>query len=81
MDLATLLKNAANVLVGISLVRLLSTDLQAEIRQDGARVRVKANEFVHKSPYRAAGLTAAVAALAGIVLARRRLHRTIPTRI
>lgn len=81
MNMATLLKNAANVLAGVSLVRLLGADLKAEIRQDGARLRDKANGLVHTSPYRAAGLAAAAAALAGLMLARRRSHRTIPTRL
>lgn len=65
MDMATLLRNAANVAVGLNLVKLLSADLKAEIR---------------KSPYRAAGLAAATGALTGILLAHRRSHRTIPTR-
>ena len=76
MDMATLLKNSANVLVGVSLFKLLSADLKAEIRQDGASLREKANRLVQKSPYRAAGLAAAMAALTGIVLASRRPHRT-----
>jgi ElaB/YqjD/DUF883 family membrane-anchored ribosome-binding protein len=80
MNVATLLKNAANVLAGVSLVRLLGADLKAEIRQDGARLRDTANGLVHTSPYRAVGLAAATAALAGLMLARRRSHRTIPTR-
>ena len=84
MDMATLLKNTANVLVGVSLLKLLSADLKAEIRHDGATLRDKANGLVHKSPYRAAGLAAATCALTAgivrIVLAHRRPHRTIPTR-
>lgn len=80
MDLATLLKNTANVLVGMSLLKLLSADLKAEICQDGASLRDQANRLVQKSPYRAAGLAAAIAALTGIVLASRHVHRTIPTR-
>ena len=80
MDMATFLKNTANVLVGVSLLKLLGADLKAEIRQDSASLRDKANGLVQKSPYRAAGLAAATGALTGIVLARRRPHRTIPTR-
>ncbi len=80
MDMATLLKSTANVVVGVSLLKLLSTDLKAEIRQDSASLRDKANRLVQKSPYRAAGLAAATGALAGMVLAGRRPHRTIPTR-
>ena len=66
MDMAILLRRAANVVVGLNLVRLLGADLKAEIR---------------KSPYRAAGLAAATGALTGILLAHRRSHRTIPTRV
>lgn len=80
MDMTTLLKNTANVLLGISLLKLLSSDLKAEIRHDGASLRSKADGLIHKSPYRAAGLAAATGALTGIMLARRRPHRTIPTR-
>jgi hypothetical protein len=83
MDMATLLKVAANLLVGFSLVKLLSADLGAEIGQDTASLRVKANWLVQKSPYRAAGLAAAAGAVTGMALAHRlgRLPpRTIPTR-
>jgi ElaB/YqjD/DUF883 family membrane-anchored ribosome-binding protein len=80
MDMATFLKSAANVLAGLSLVKWLSADLKAEIRHDSATLREKANWLVRKSPYRAAGLAAATGALTGMALARRRSHRTIPTR-
>jgi ElaB/YqjD/DUF883 family membrane-anchored ribosome-binding protein len=80
VDMATFLKSAANVLVGVSLIRLLSADFKTEIRHDSAVLREKANGLVQKSPYRAAGLAAATGALTGMVLARRRPHRTIPTR-
>lgn len=80
MDMATFLKNTANVLVGVSVVKLLTADLKAEIRHDSASLREKANWLVHKSPYRAAGLAAAAGALTGFVLVQRRTHRTIPTR-
>ncbi len=79
MDTATLLKNAANVLVGLSLLKLLGADLKAEILQDSASLRNRANGLVHASPYRAAGLAAATGALTGMMLARRRPHRNIPT--
>jgi hypothetical protein len=57
MDIATFLKSTANVVVGVSVVKLLTADLKAEIQ---------------KSPYRAAGLAAAAGALTGIALAQRR---------
>jgi ElaB/YqjD/DUF883 family membrane-anchored ribosome-binding protein len=78
--MTTLLKNTANVLLGISLVKLLSADLKAEIRHDGASLRDKVDGLIRESPYRAAGLAAATGALTGIMLARWRPHRTIPTR-
>jgi ElaB/YqjD/DUF883 family membrane-anchored ribosome-binding protein len=81
MDMATFLKSMANVLVGVSIVTLLTADLKAEIRHDSAGLREKANWLVRKSPYRAAGLAAAAAALTGFVLQQRRAHRTIPTRL
>ena len=74
MNMAIFLKNIANVLVGVSLVKLLGADLKAELRHDGANLREKANRLVQKSPYRAAGLLAAAAALTGMLLARRRPH-------
>ncbi|HEY2462903.1 MAG TPA: hypothetical protein VGI32_02500 [Steroidobacteraceae bacterium] len=80
MDMATLLKNTANVLVGVSLVRWLAADFRAEIRQDTASLRQKANGLVRRSPYRAAGLAAAAGALMGMALSHRRPPRTIPTR-
>jgi ElaB/YqjD/DUF883 family membrane-anchored ribosome-binding protein len=81
MDMATFLKNVANLLVGVNLIKLLGADLKAEIRHDSAGLRQKANSLVHKAPYRAAGLAAATGALTGMALARRRQHRTIPTRL
>ena len=81
MDMATFIKNAANILAGVGLIKLLSADLKAEIRHDSANLRHKANGLVHKSPYRVAGMAAAAGALTGMVLARRRAHRTFPTRV
>jgi ElaB/YqjD/DUF883 family membrane-anchored ribosome-binding protein len=83
MDMATFIKGAANLLVGFSLVKLLSADLGAEIGHDTASLREKANWLVQKSPYRAAGLAAAAGAVTGMALAHRRPGRvpprTIPT--
>ena len=85
MDMATLLKNSANVLMAASVVKWLAADLNAEIRRDTGSLRERANRLVQKSPYRAAGLAAAAGALAGMALAHRRSGtlppRTIPTRI
>jgi hypothetical protein len=82
--MATFLKVTANLLVGFSLVKLLSADLGAEIGHDTASLREKVNWLVQKSPYRAAGLAAAAGAVTGMALAHRRSgklpSRTIPTR-
>jgi ElaB/YqjD/DUF883 family membrane-anchored ribosome-binding protein len=84
MDMATLLKNSANLLMAVSVVKWLAADLNAEIRHDTESLRERANRLVQKSPYRAAGLAAAVGALAGLALAHHRpggsAPRTIPTR-
>ncbi len=80
MDMATFLKRAANFVVGVSIVKLLAADLKAEIRHDSANWRQRADWLVRNSPYRAAGIAAAAAALTGMKLAQRRTHRTLPTR-
>jgi hypothetical protein len=80
MDLASFLKGTANFFMGVSVLKWLAADLKAEIRHDTASLREKTNVLVQKSPYRAAGVAAAAGALTGIVLARRRTPRTIPTR-
>jgi ElaB/YqjD/DUF883 family membrane-anchored ribosome-binding protein len=72
MDMASLLKGTANFLIGVSVLRLLAADLEAEIRQDTVSLRERANALLQTSPYRAAGMAAAAGALTGIVLARRR---------
>lgn len=72
MDMASLLKRTANVLVAASVLKWLASDLKAEIRHDAASLREKAKVLARKSPYRAAGLAAAAGALTGILLARRR---------
>jgi ElaB/YqjD/DUF883 family membrane-anchored ribosome-binding protein len=81
MNMASLLRKAANFLVGVSVLKWVAADLKAEIRHDSANLRSRANALVQNSPYRAAGVAAAAGALTGIVLARRRASRTIPTRL
>jgi hypothetical protein len=76
MDMATVLKAGANLLVGFSLVKFLSADLSAEIGHDTASLREKANGLVQKSPYRAAGLAAAAGVVTGMALAHRRSGKT-----
>ncbi|HEV7358168.1 MAG TPA: hypothetical protein VGN99_09230 [Steroidobacteraceae bacterium] len=74
MNMATLLKNTANLLMGLSLVKLLAGDLGAEIRHDAAAVGERTQALVQRSRYRAIGSAAALGLLAGIFLDRRR-HR------
>ena len=74
MSMATLLKGAANVLMGLTLVRLLAGDVGAEIRQDAARLGEKTQAVLRRSPYRAAGSAAALALVVGFLLGQRR-HR------
>ena len=78
MDMATVLKNSANLLMAASVVKWLAADLNAEIRHDTESLRESANRLVQKSPYRAAGLAAAAGALAGVALAHRRLGTPRP---
>lgn len=80
MNMATILRHTANVFVAATVVKLLTADLKEEISHDSASVREKASRLVQKAPYRAAGLTAAAAALTGFMVVRARAHRTIPTR-
>lgn len=72
LDVATILRNCANFVVGAGVVKLLAADLGAEIHQDGASLRAKADLLVHSAPYRAAGIAAMVGALTGMMLAHRR---------
>jgi ElaB/YqjD/DUF883 family membrane-anchored ribosome-binding protein len=74
VNMATLLRNAANVLMGLNLVKLLAGDVGAEIRHDAAVVGEKTQALVERSSYRAIGSAAAIGLLAGIFFAHRR-HR------
>lgn len=78
MDMATLLKHLANLLVGVSVVKWVAADLKAEIRHDAGSVRDRANAAAHNSPYGALGMAAAAGALAGFMLGQRRRARNIP---
>ena len=72
MNMATLLKRTANLLVGLTMVRMVARDLGTELRHDAAAVRGKTSDLVHRSPYRAAGSAAALGLLAGILLTQQR---------
>ena len=72
MNMATFLRGAANVLMTLSLVRLLAHDLGEEVRQDAAGVGEKTRALVRRSPYRAAASAAALGLLTGILLSQTR---------
>jgi ElaB/YqjD/DUF883 family membrane-anchored ribosome-binding protein len=71
MSMATLLKSAANLLMGLSLVKLVAGDLGAEFRHDAVGLGKKTEGLIRRSPYRAAGSAAALGFLAGILLSQR----------
>ena len=77
MSVATFLKAAANLVVGLSLVKLVAADLGAEVRQDAREAGEKAQALIRRSPYGAAGSAAALGLLAGMLLGQRRIgpHR------
>jgi ElaB/YqjD/DUF883 family membrane-anchored ribosome-binding protein len=72
--MATFLRSAANILMGLNLVKLLAGDVGAELRHDVAVAGEKTQALVQRSSYRAIGSAAALGLLAGIVLGHRR-HR------
>jgi ElaB/YqjD/DUF883 family membrane-anchored ribosome-binding protein len=71
MDMARLLKNTSNVLMGAVLIKLVADDLRSELRRDASLVGERANVLVHRAPYRAAGAAAALGICAGMLLKRR----------
>jgi ElaB/YqjD/DUF883 family membrane-anchored ribosome-binding protein len=81
MDMASLLKRAANFMVAVSILKWVAGDLKLEIRQDAQGLRDRANSLLQKSPYGAAAAAAAAGALTGLALAHRRTHKTIPTHL
>jgi ElaB/YqjD/DUF883 family membrane-anchored ribosome-binding protein len=71
MNTATLLKRTANVVVGMTLVKVVAADLGSEMRRDLSELRSQTDAVVHRSPYGAAGTAAAMGILAGLLLAKR----------
>jgi hypothetical protein len=65
MDMARLLRGSANLLMGISLAKLVAGDLETRIR---------------RVPYGAAGTAAVLGVVAGMWI-RRKSPRTIPTKL
>jgi hypothetical protein len=72
MNMASFLKVSANLLMGAALIKLLAGDMAAEVRRDVGTLRSRSDARLRASPYRAAAATAAMAAVAGILLAHRR---------
>jgi ElaB/YqjD/DUF883 family membrane-anchored ribosome-binding protein len=78
MNMATLLRSTANVLMGLNLVKLLAGDVGAEIRHDATVVGERTQALIQRSRYRAIGSAAALGLLAGMFLGRRRQRPHIP---
>jgi ElaB/YqjD/DUF883 family membrane-anchored ribosome-binding protein len=75
MSVAGVLKGTANILMGLSLVKLVAGDLGAEFRHDAAGLGERTESLIRRSPYHAAGSAAALGLLAGILLRQHR-HRS-----
>lgn len=71
MDMAELLKRSANVLVGVSMLKLIADDLRVEIRHDAVEVGARSKAALERSPYRAAGAAAALGLMAGWMIGHR----------
>jgi len=71
LNTANLLRHAANVFVGATLVKAIAADLGAEMRRDLSGLRSQTDAVVHRSPYGAAGTAAAMGIVAGMLLAKR----------
>ena len=72
MNMATLLKGTANLVMALSLVKLVAHDLGEEVRQDAAGVGEKTQALVRRSPYGAAASAAALGLLTGILVRQAR---------
>ena len=72
--MATFLKGTANLLMTLSLVKLLAHDLGTEVRHDATEVGEKTQALIRRSPYRAAASAAALGLLVGLLLGPRQ-HR------
>jgi len=83
--MAHLLKDSANLVAGLCLMRAVAGDLRKELRQDSQKARKNADILVRRVPYGAAGAAALLGVLTGIVIGNRygahirHSPRTIPT--
>jgi ElaB/YqjD/DUF883 family membrane-anchored ribosome-binding protein len=75
MSVATILKYAANVFVGATLVKLVAGDMAAEVRRDMGTLQNRTDSVVRHSPYRIAGAVTAMGVVAGMLLAQHRHNR------
>jgi hypothetical protein len=74
MNLATVLRSTANVLMGLNLVKLLASDVGGEIRHDAAAAGERTQALILRFRYPVIGSAAALGLLAGIFFGQRR-HR------
>ncbi len=75
MNMAVFLKSSANLLMGLSLVKVLARDLGTEVRHDAAELSERTQALIRRSRYRAIGSAAVLGLLAGILLGQGRQHR------
>lgn len=72
MSVATFLKYSANLVMGATLIKLIATDLAAEVRRDVESLQGRTQSAVRRSPYRIAGAATAMGVVAGVLLAQHR---------
>jgi ElaB/YqjD/DUF883 family membrane-anchored ribosome-binding protein len=75
LSTTTVLKHAANFIVGLTLVKAVMADLGAELQRDLSGLGSQTRTLVRRSPYGAAGTAAAMGVVAGILLAKRHPNR------
>jgi ElaB/YqjD/DUF883 family membrane-anchored ribosome-binding protein len=72
MSVATILKHSANLFVGAVLIKLLASDMAAEVSRDMGTLQSRTDSVARRSPYRTAGAVAAMGVVAGMLLAHHR---------
>jgi hypothetical protein len=75
MNVATVLKYSANLFMGAALLKLVASDMAAEVVQDVGSLQGRTNFLVRRSPYRIAGAATAMGVVAGILFAKHRHGR------
>jgi len=72
MDMATFLKDSANLVIGATIIKLVAGDLAAEVSKELATLRRQSNAMVSRAPYHVAGAATAMGIVAGMMLAKHR---------